>query len=59
MAKNKKKVFFNILFTLIKVGIIIAIACALAGYAAIKIYLNDLEPIPNLANYQRNYSFYI
>ena len=28
--------------------------CALAGCAAIKLYLNDLEPIPNLANYHRN-----
>ena len=54
MAKKKKKIFLNILFTLIKVGLIISIACALAGYAAIKIYLNDLEPIPNLANYHRN-----
>ena len=54
MAKKNKKTVLNIFFTLVKVGLIIAIACALAGYAAIKMYLNDLEPIPNLANYHRN-----
>lgn len=52
--KQKKNKFLNIILTLIKIGLIISIAFMLAGYAAIKIYLNDLEPIPNLANYNRN-----
>ena len=51
MAKKDKKTFLNIFFTLVKVSLIIAIACTLAGYAAIKMFLNNLEPIPNLANY--------
>ena len=54
MAKKSKNVFLNIIFTLIKVGIIIGVASALACFAAIKMYLNDLEPIPNLENYNRN-----
>ena len=29
-------------------------ALALASFAAIKMYLNDLEPIPQLDNYNRN-----
>ncbi len=52
--KQKNNKFLNIIFTLIKIGLIVGLAFILAGYAAIKIYLNDLEPIPNLANYNRN-----
>ena len=54
MAKKNKNVFLIVFLTVIKAGFITGLACALAGYAAIKIYLNDLEPIPNLANYHRN-----
>lgn len=52
--KQKNNKILNIIFTLIKAGLIICFAFMLAAYAAIKIYLNDLEPIPNLANYNRN-----
>ncbi|MBQ8886770.1 MAG: PBP1A family penicillin-binding protein [Candidatus Gastranaerophilales bacterium] len=54
MSKKKKNVFLTVIFTLIKVGIITGLACTLAGYTAVKMYLNDLEPIPNLENYTRN-----
>lgn len=52
--KQKNNKILNIIFTLIKIGLIVCFAFMLAAYAAIKIYLNDLEPIPNLANYNRN-----
>ena len=54
MTKKKKNIFLTVLFTLMKVGIITGVACTLAGYTAVKMYLNDLEPIPNLENYTRN-----
>lgn len=54
MTKKKKNIFLTVIFTLMKVGIITAVACTLAGYTAVKMYLNDLEPIPNLENYTRN-----
>lgn len=50
-AKRKKR---NPFFTFIKVVFVITVAFMLAGYAAVKIYLAGLEPIPNLINYNRN-----
>ena len=52
MKKDKKKpnVFLNIL----KVAFIILFAVSLAAYAAIKMYLAGLQPIPNFDNYTRN-----
>ncbi|MBE7704943.1 MAG: PBP1A family penicillin-binding protein [Cyanobacteria bacterium SIG29] len=48
--KKKEKPFFIILKTIF----VMMVAVVLAGYAAVKMYLNSLEPIPNLNNYQRN-----
>ncbi len=50
MKKKKANPFVSF----IKVVFVIAIALILAGYAAIKMYLNDLSPIPQLNNYNRN-----
>lgn len=50
MKKKKANPFVSF----IKVVLVIAIAFILAGYAAIKMYLNDLSPIPQLNNYNRN-----
>ncbi len=50
--KNKKKT--NPVISFIKVIFICICAVLLAGYAAIKMYLSDLEPIPQLNNYNRN-----
>jgi len=50
----KKKKKENLFFAFIKGLFIIAIAFILAGYAAVKMYLNDLSPIPQLNNYNRN-----
>ncbi len=49
--KNKHS---NPLISFIKGLLIIVIALILAVYAALKMYLNDLEPIPQLKNYSRN-----
>ena len=51
---SKKKNKPNPLFSLIKGLFIVCMALALASFAAIKMYLNDLEPIPQLDNYNRN-----
>ncbi len=51
MSKNKKS---NPIATLIKGAFIISIAVMLAGYVAIKMYLDDLSPIPQLKNFNRN-----
>ena len=40
--------------TFLKVILVITIAFTLAGYTAVKMYLNGLEPIPHLNNYNRN-----
>lgn len=50
MKKKKANPFISF----IKVVLVIAVAFILAGYAAIKMYLNDLSPIPQLNNYNRN-----
>ena len=50
-SKRKKR---NLLMTFIKVVLVITIAFTLAGYTAVKMYLNSLEPIPHLNNYNRN-----
>ena len=50
-AKRKKR---NPFFTFVKVIFVITVAFMLAGYAAVKIYLAGLEPIPNIINYNRN-----
>ena len=50
--KNKKK--SNPFFTFIKVLFIILAAFILAGYVAVKMYLAELGPIPQLENYNRN-----
>ncbi len=50
--KNKKK--SNPFFTFIKVLFIIMAAFILAGYVAVKMYLAELGPIPQLENYNRN-----
>ena len=52
MSENKKR--RNPFFTFIKAIFIIFIAIILAAYVAIKMYLNDLSPIPQLNNYSRN-----
>ncbi len=52
LPKKRKKV--NALISLIKVLFVIATAFILAGYFAVKIYLDDLPPIPQLNNYNRN-----
>ena len=52
MAKKKKK--NNPIISFIKVVFIIITAFILAGYFAIKMYLNELPPIPNLEKYNRN-----
>ncbi|MCD7878492.1 MAG: PBP1A family penicillin-binding protein [Candidatus Gastranaerophilales bacterium] len=49
--KNKKP---NVFVSFIKTVFIIVIAFLSAGYVALKMYLNDLEPIPQLNNYNRN-----
>lgn len=49
--KNKK---VNAFIKFIKVTLIIIAAIVLAGYYAVKLYLNDLPPIPQLKNYNRN-----
>ena len=49
--KKKKK---NVFLSFVKGLFIIGIAIILAGYVAVKMYLNDLAPIPNLENYNRN-----
>ena len=41
-------------FKLLKIIFIIFIAILFAGYVAVKLYLNGLEPIPQLKNYNRN-----
>ncbi len=51
MSPKKKE---NLFFNFIKGLFIIVIAFILAGYAAVKMYLNDLGPIPQLNNYNRN-----
>ena len=48
---NKKR---NPFFTFIKIVFVTIMAFVLAGYAAVKIYLNELPPIPQLENYNRN-----
>ncbi len=50
----KKKKKSNVFLSFIKGVFIIGIAVILAGYVAVKMYLNDLAPIPNLENYNRN-----
>ena len=52
MSKNKKK--SNSFLTFIKVVFIMIFAVCLALYVALKAYLRDLEPIPQLNNYTRN-----
>ena len=52
MASKRKK--RNLFMTFIKVILVITIAFTLAGYTAVKMYLNGLEPIPHLNNYNRN-----
>ncbi len=51
---KKKKQKPNGFVTFIKIVFIMFLAIILAVYAAIKMYLNDLPPIPNLVNYNRN-----
>ncbi len=51
MAAKKK---INPFFVFIKVVFVITIAFMLAGYVSVKMYLSNLEPIPNLTNYNRN-----
>ncbi len=51
---SKKRKGSNPFVTFIKVLFIIVFAIILAGYAAIKMYLNDLEPITQLNDYNRN-----
>ena len=53
MPKKKKKKS-NPFFTFIKVLFIILAAFILAGYVAVKMYLAELGPIPQLENYNRN-----
>ncbi len=53
MPKKKKK-NSNAFFTFIKVIFIIMAAFILAGYVAVKMYLAELGPIPQLDNYNRN-----
>lgn len=50
--KNKKK--SNPFIRFIKITFVIAFAVILAGYFAVKMYLSDLPPIPQLENYNRN-----
>ena len=50
----KKKKKGNWFIGLLKGLFIIAAAFILAGYTAVKMYLNDLAPIPQLNNYNRN-----
>ncbi len=52
MAGKKKR--SNPIITFIKATLIISIAVVLAGYAAVKLYLNDLSPIPQIRNYHKN-----
>lgn len=52
MATKKKKT--NPFLTFIKIVLVIFVAVMLAGYATIKMYLNKLEPIPQLGEYTRN-----
>ena len=52
MSRNKKK--SNPFFMLIKVVFIMIFAVCLAFYVALKAYLRDLTPIPQLTNYSRN-----
>lgn len=51
VSKRKKR---NPFFAFIRVVLVITVAFMLAGYAAVKMYLHDLEPIPQLNNYERN-----
>ena len=51
---NRKKLKRRYFFTALKVLFITFIAIILAGYAAVKLYLNELEPIPQLNSYNRN-----
>lgn len=53
MRKSNKK-SSNPLFAMLKFILVITVAVLLAGYAAIKMYLNDLPPIPQLNSYNRN-----
>jgi penicillin-binding protein 1A len=53
MRKSNKKQG-NPFFTFFKFILVVLIAVLLAGYAAIKMYLNDLPPIPKLNSYNRN-----
>lgn len=53
MSPNKKRKS-NPFLSFVKAVIIMLLAFMLAGYAAVKMYLNDLSPIPNLDNYTRN-----
>ncbi len=50
--KKYRKV--NTLISMIKVIFVVATAFILAGYFAVKIYLDDLPPIPQLNKYNRN-----
>lgn len=52
MSNVRKK--SNPFFIFIKIIFIISAAFVLAGYAAVKIYLNEQPPIPQLLNYNRN-----
>lgn len=52
MAGKKRR--RNPIITFIKATLIISIAVVLAGYAAVKLYLNDLSPIPQIRNYHKN-----
>lgn len=52
MASKRRKT--NPFFVFIKVVLIICLAVTLAGYATVKMYLNKLEPIPQLNEYMRN-----
>lgn len=51
-AKKNKKL--KIFFTIIKIILVIFLAFILAGYTAVKLYLSNLPPIPQLNNYNRN-----
>ena len=52
MAKKKNK--NNPFIAFIKVVFIVVSAFILAGYFSIKMYLDELPPIPNLEKYNRN-----
>ncbi len=52
-VKPKAKQSMPIL-TFIKYGVIIGIACLLAGYFGLKVYLGSLKPIKNLSEFKPN-----